>query len=140
MGIVDSCIIAADMEEKIMSEMLKQKLKENGADVEGTLHRFMNNDKLFLKFILKYKDDKNCALLTDALDQKNYEEAFKAAHTLKGVSANLGLNPIFDRASAITELLRGKEASEVDAVKIEEEKKALEEAHQLFLKIIEENA
>lgn len=123
-----------------MSELLKQKLKENGADVEGTLHRFMNNDNLFLKFILKFKDDKNCALLKDALDQKNYEEAFKAAHTLKGVSANLGLNPIFDRASAITELLRGKEASEVDEAKIEEEKKALEEAHALFIKIIEENA
>lgn len=123
-----------------MSELLKQKLKENGADVEGTLHRFMNNDKLFLKFILKYKDDKNCALLTDALEQKNYEEAFKAAHTLKGVSANLGLNPIFDRASAITELLRGKEASEVDEGKIAEEKKALEEAHKLFISIIEENA
>lgn len=95
-----------------MSEVLKQKLKENGADVEGTLHRFMNNDALFLKFILKFKDDQNYALLKKHLDEKNYEEAFKAAHTLKGVSANLGLNPIFDRASAVTELLRGKEASE----------------------------
>ena len=123
-----------------MSELLKQKLKENGADVEGTLHRFMNNDALFLKFILKFKDDKNFAALRDALDQKNYEEAFKAAHTLKGVSANLGLNPIYDRASAITEILRGKEASEVDAEKVEEEKKALEEAYKLFIGIIEENA
>ena len=97
-----------------MSELLKQKLKENGADVEGTLHRFMNNDALFLKFILKFKDDQNYAILKKHLDEKNYEEAFKAAHTLKGVSANLGLNPIFDRASAVTELLRGKDASEVD--------------------------
>lgn len=123
-----------------MNEQLKQKLKENGADVEGTLHRFMGNDALFLKFILKFKDDKNYAILKDNLDQKNYEEAFKAAHTLKGVSANLGLNPIYDRASAVTELLRGKEASEVDAEKVEEEKKALEEAYKLFISIIEENA
>lgn len=123
-----------------MSEVLKQKLKENGADVEGTLHRFMNNDALFLKFILKFKDDQNYALLKKHLDEKNYEEAFKAAHTLKGVSANLGLNPIFDRASAVTELLRGKEASEVDAEKVEEEKLALEKAYKLFIQIIEENA
>lgn len=123
-----------------MSEQLKQKLKENGADVEGTLHRFMGNDALFLKFILKFKDDQNYAILKEHLDQKNYEEAFKAAHTLKGVSANLGLNPIFDRASAITELLRGKEASEVDVQKVEEEKDALEQAYQLFIGIIEENA
>ena len=44
-----------------MSELLKQKLKENGADVEGTLHRFMNNEALFLKFILKFKYDQNYA-------------------------------------------------------------------------------
>lgn len=123
-----------------MSELLKQKLKENGADVEGTLHRFMNNDALFLKFILKFKDDQNYAILKKHLDDKNYEEAFKAAHTLKGVSANLGLNPIFERASAVTELLRGKDASEVDAAKVEEEKNALEEAYQRFIRIIEENA
>ncbi|MDE6912402.1 MAG: Hpt domain-containing protein [Lachnospiraceae bacterium] len=123
-----------------MVEQLKQKLKENGADVEGTLHRFMGNDALFLKFILKFKDDKNYAALKDALDQRNYEEAFKAAHTLKGVSANLGLNPIYDCASAVTELLRGKEASEVDNEKVEQEKKALEEAYKLFIGIIEENA
>ncbi len=122
-----------------MSELLKQKLKENGADVEGTLHRFMNNDALFLKFILKFKDQ-NYAILKKHLDEKNYEEAFKAAHTLKGVSANLGLNPIFDRASAVTELLRGKDASEVDAAKVEEEKNALEAAYKLFIQIIEENA
>ncbi len=123
-----------------MSELLKQKLKENGADVEGTLHRFMNNDALFLKFILKFKDDQNYAKLKQYLDEKNYEEAFKAAHTLKGVSANLGLNPIFDRASAVTELLRGKDASEVDDAKVEEEKNALEAAYKLFIQIIEENA
>ncbi len=123
-----------------MSELLKQKLKENGADVEGTLHRFMNNDALFLKFIRKFKDDQNYAILKKHLDEKNYEEAFKAAHTLKGVSANLGLNPIFDRASAVTELLRGKEPSEVDVAKVEEEKNALEEAYKRFLQIIEENA
>ena len=62
-----------------MSELLKQKLKENGADVEGTLHRFMNNDALFLKFILKFKDDQNYAILKKHLDEKNYEEAFKRA-------------------------------------------------------------
>lgn len=123
-----------------MSELLKQKLKENGADVEGTLHRFMNNDALFLKFILKFKDDQNYAILKKHLDEKNYEEAFKAAHTLKGVSANLGLNPIYERASAVTELLRGKEASEVDVEKVEEEKNALEEAYHRFIRIIEENA
>lgn len=123
-----------------MNEQLKQKLIENGADVEGTLHRFMGNGALFLKFLLKFKDDQNFVLLRDSLDQKDYEEAFKAAHTLKGVTANLGLSPICDSASKLTELLRGKAPSEVDAEKVTQEKEALEASYQLFIKIIEENA
>lgn len=53
-----------------MDELLKQKLIENGADVEGTLHRFMGNEALFAKFLLKFKDDKNYAGLVESLDQE----------------------------------------------------------------------
>lgn len=122
-----------------MNEQLKQKLVENGADVEGTLHRFMGNGALFLKFLVKFKDDQNFDLLRNSIEQKDYEEAFKAAHTLKGVSANLGLTPIYDAASKLTELLRGKAPSEVDVEQVTQEKAVLEEAYQLFIKIIEEN-
>jgi len=122
-----------------MNEQLKQKLVENGADVEGTLHRFMGNGALFLKFLVKFKDDQNFALLRNSIEQKDYEEAFKAAHTLKGVSANLGLTPIYASASNLTELLRGKAPSEVDVEQVMQEKAALEESYQLFIKIIEEN-
>lgn len=122
-----------------MNEQLRQKLEENGADVEGTLHRFMGNGALFLKFLVKFKDDHNFVLLRDSIEQKDYEEAFKAAHTLKGVSANLGLTPIYNSASRLTELLRGKAASEVEVEKVTQEKETLEASYQLFMKIIEEN-
>lgn len=123
-----------------MNEQLKQKLEENGADVDGTLHRFMGNGALFMKFLLKFKDDQNFVLLRNSLEQKDYEEAFKAAHTLKGVTANLGLTPICDSASKLTELLRGKAPSEVEADKVMQEKEALEAAYERFIKVIEENA
>ncbi|MBD5529953.1 MAG: Hpt domain-containing protein [Lachnospiraceae bacterium] len=119
-----------------MDELLKQKLIENGADVEGTLHRFMGNEALFLKFLLKFKDDMNYRGLLESLDQENYGEAFKYAHTLKGVSANLGLDPISRPASALTELLRGKEESEVDREQVTTQRAALEEAYTLFVELI----
>lgn len=119
-----------------MDESLKQKLIENGADVEGTLHRFMGNEALFLKFLLKFKDDMNYRGLLESLDQENYGEAFKYAHTLKGVSANLGLDPISRPASALTELLRGKEESEVDREQVTAQRAALEEAYTLFAELI----
>ncbi len=119
-----------------MDESLKQKLIENGADVEGTLHRFMGNEALFSKFLLKFKDDKNYAGLTECLDQGNYEEAFKYAHTLKGVSANLGLDPVCGPVSALTELLRGKAPSEVDTDQVTAQRAALEEAYGRFMELI----
>ena len=47
-----------------------------------------------------------------ALKDKDYGEAFTAAHTLKGVTANMGLTPLFDRVCAIVEPLRLGEARE----------------------------
>lgn len=120
-----------------MDELLKQQLIDNGADVEGTLHRFMGNEALFMKFLMKFKDDKNYVGLTESLDQGNYEEAFKFAHTLKGVSANLGLDPICRPVSALTELLRGKAASEVDLGQVAEQRAVLEEAYVRFAKLLE---
>lgn len=119
-----------------MDELLKQKLIENGADVEGTLHRFMGNEALFAKFLLKFKDVKNYAGLVESLDQGNFEEAFKYAHTLKGVSANLGLDPVCKPVSALTELLRGKAASEVDMEQVAAQRTALEEAYGRFMELI----
>ena len=119
-----------------MDESLKQKLIENGADVEGTLHRFMGNEALYSKFLLKFGDDTNYAKLVESLDQGNYEEAFKYAHTLKGVSANLGLDPVCKPVSALTELLRGKAAADVDMDQVASQRAALEEAYGRFMELL----
>ena len=78
--------------------------------------------------------------LLESLDQENYGEAFKYAHTLKGVSANLGLDPISRPASALTELLRGKEASEVDREQVTAQRAELQAAYELFAGLIEGGA
>lgn len=129
--------MAQGKENGAMDEQFKRVLIENGADVEGTLHRFMGNEALFQKFLLKFKDDTNYAGLTESLDSGNYEEAFKYAHTLKGVSANLGLDPIGRPVSALTELLRGKTAAEVDLEQVAEQRAALQEAYERFVRLIE---
>lgn len=122
-----------------MYELLKRQLAENGADVEGALRRFIGNEALYVKFFLKLKDDPSYGDLNRNLEQGNYEEAFKAAHTLKGVSANLGLTPLYQNASAMTELLRRKNVSGIDPEQVALQKKALEESYQIFVRLIEEN-
>lgn len=121
-----------------MDNLLKQRLAENGADVDGAIRRFMGNEALYSKFLGKFKDDTSYVNLIASLDQQDFEEAFKCAHTLKGVCANLGLDPISQIASNMTELLRGKEASEVDLEQVSAERVDLIKKYEIFAGIIAE--
>lgn len=87
-------------------------LKSNGIDVDGTLSRFMGRVEMFEKFIFRFLEDKNYSVLCDEIENANVKEAFVAAHTLKGVCANIGLNPLNLAASEITELLRAEKLEE----------------------------
>ncbi len=84
------------------------------ADYEGTISRFMGNEGLVKKFALKFLKDGNCDLLEKSLAQEDYETAFRAAHTLKGVCMNLGFTKLAEASHDITEALRGGKKPEDD--------------------------
>lgn len=119
-----------------MKESFKLKLKENGADVETTIKRFMGNEDIYEKFIRKFPQDQNYKMLEEYMGSQNYEEAYKCAHTLKGISANLGFNPIYQAVSVLVEELRGRKSEEVDEAKAEEEWQEIRKAYQQFIEII----
>ena len=62
--------------------------------------------KLIEKFVGKFLEDQSFAMLCEQVKAGNRPEAFRAAHTLKGVCANLGFTRLMDSASQLTELLR----------------------------------
>ena len=63
---------------------------------------------LVRKFIVKFLDDDSYSNLCLAMQNGQREEAFRAAHTLKGVSANLGFSRLLASAGELTELLRAE--------------------------------
>ena len=82
------------------------------ADYNSTMARFMGKEAMYLKFLdMLFKDD-NLEKLGTALEQQDYEAAFAAAHTLKGVVGNMGLTPLFNAVCAIVESLRKREVPE----------------------------
>lgn len=89
-------------------EELLERLREYGADLDGIQTRFMGDAKLFQRCFLLFMEDENFALLGDALNNKEYQSAFAAAHTLKGVAGNLGLTPIYERICGLVEDLRAQ--------------------------------
>ncbi len=66
----------------------------------------LRSDQLIGRFVVKFLDDTSCGELVDAWGKGDEEAAFKAAHTAKGVCANLSLSKLADLASSITEALR----------------------------------
>lgn len=87
----------------------KEIFEAYGADYQTTMARFMGNEPMYLKFLdMLFRDD-NLKKLGDALKQKDHEEAFAAAHTLKGVVGNMGLTPLYDAVCTLVEPLRAGE-------------------------------
>lgn len=119
-----------------MDEELKRRLEESGADVRTTIGRFMGNEAMYQKFLGKFLDDQNYQNLGKYLSEGNFEEAYKCAHTLKGVAANLGLDPIQKTSSDLVEELRGKKPEEVDAARADALWHEVEKAYGVFHDII----
>ena len=84
---------------------LKELYDQIGGNYQETISR-LPSEPMVKKFVLKYPADPTYAQLQAAIAQKDWETAFRAAHTLKGLAANLGLVQLWQAASALTEALR----------------------------------
>ncbi|MBR4733268.1 MAG: Hpt domain-containing protein [Lachnospiraceae bacterium] len=101
-------------------------LKDYGADVDEGLKRCVNNQAFYLKMVEKAAGDQTFGKLTAAIETGQLDEAFEAAHALKGVYGNLALTPLYQPVSELTELLRGRTQMDyteyVTALKCQKEK------------------
>ena len=77
---------------------LKEFYEQIDGSYEDTLHR-LTSEALVHRFVLKYPADPSFAQLREAVAAADWESAFRAAHTLKGVAQNLGFDALY-RASA----------------------------------------
>lgn len=80
-----------------------RRIGTDGAQVTARL----GGEAMTSRFIQRFASDGSYNALMAALDAGQGQEAFRAAHTLKGVAANLGFERLWAAASALTEQLRG---------------------------------
>lgn len=115
-----------------MKETLKRKLQIYGVDVEHTLARFMQNEAIFEKFIMRFAEDGAFLELEYALKRGDYKSAFEYAHKVKGVTANLGLDPIYHSISPLVEELRMGKYTEAGHASYKLTKKAYDEVIEII--------
>ena len=94
-------------------------------DYEGVFGRFRGDERI-KKFAVKFLADGSFDSLCKTLEAADYSEAFRAAHTLKGVSQNLGFTGLYMASETLTEMLRSRPEdyvpSMLDELKAEYEK------------------
>ena len=69
--------------------------KAIGGNYEAVLGR-LHSEALIQRFTLKFLEDQSYLQLKQALENKNYEDAFRSAHTLKGVCQNLSFDRLYE--------------------------------------------
>ena len=119
------CTATSRQKTETDKEVIKMKLTELyeklGGSCTDVLQR-IPSEQMLLKFVKLYPADPSEGQLEAAVEAKDWQTAFRAAHTLKGVAQNLGFEKLQRVASEITEALRGGQELE-DASLLEEVKK-----------------
>ena len=85
---------------------LEEVMRETGVDKETTLRRFSGNTSLLARIIRQYPADPTFGELETALAEGNQKNVERAAHTLKGVAANLGFQPLSDKCAEMVAMVR----------------------------------
>lgn len=85
---------------------LEECYKNFGGDYQEVENRLCSR-KFVEKFLVKFLADKSYEDLHHYLDEGDLAEAFRAAHTLKGVCQNLGIKCLYDSDYVVIEALRG---------------------------------
>ena len=79
-----------------------------GANVDEGIARCMGNEEFYLRMVEIAKNDENFGTLKEAVAAGRLDEAFEAAHALKGSLGNLSLTPLSEPMVEITECLRAR--------------------------------
>ena len=76
-----------------------------GGDFDEVLGR-LRREQIVQKFMYKFLDDKSFHLFEASVENKDYEEALRAVHTLKGICQNLSFTRLFESSSLVTNALK----------------------------------
>ena len=85
---------------------LTDKLAAYGCNIDEAMGRFLNNEAFYAKCYGKFVNDKSFARLGETLQAGDVRASFEAAHDLKGISANMGITPVFELIVGLVEELR----------------------------------
>lgn len=103
---------------------LKEFYARVGGNYDSIMGRLMKEERI-KKYVFKFLDDTTFETLCKTMEENDIEEAFRAAHTMKGLCQNLDLLTLFKSSHDMAEALRHGKADNADDI-LEQVKKDYE--------------
>lgn len=84
---------------------LKECYERFGGDFDSVLGR-LRREQLVEKFVYKFLEDQSFHLFLSSMESKDYAEALRGVHTLKGICQNLSFTKLYESSSLVTKALK----------------------------------
>lgn len=100
---------------------VKEYYAQIGGDYADVMSRLMKEERV-LKYLRMFSTGTDYAEMDIALAEERWEDAFRNAHNLKGISLNLALTPLAKASSVLCEAIRhGKPTEDISGMVAEVE-------------------
>lgn len=82
-------------------------------DIHGAMQRFYGEEELYVSCLLSFLNDETISQLNSAIGNKLWDDAFTAAHALKGLAGNMGFVPLMHSTGQLVVIIRGGRQNEI---------------------------
>nr|WP_317282132.1 Hpt domain-containing protein [uncultured Sellimonas sp.] len=93
---------------------IKELSEKTGCNLEAALTRFGGMEALYVRLLKKFLEDQSFMQLKEAVEQQDMQTVEHAAHTLKGVAGNLGLDVLQDSSAEIVQAVREGHSEQIE--------------------------
>lgn len=94
-----------------VNEKLEKLYAEGNGDLQNVLGRMRSPERV-QKFLGFFVQDPTYDTLKSSIESQDWESAFRAAHTMKGVASDMGFLELSKAASDVTEEFRAERYDE----------------------------
>ena len=91
-----------------MKDTARTVLTEAGINVDTALKRFLDDEEMYFEFLNSFVEDTLMSRLKQAVQNGSVDDAFEAAHAMKGLCANLSIDSMSKMIVPMVEILRGR--------------------------------
>ncbi|MDO5560402.1 MAG: Hpt domain-containing protein [Oscillospiraceae bacterium] len=100
-----------------MNDKNKEILISCGINLNEAFYRFVYNEQLYEEMLIHFfETNTELTDLKKSIDSDDYSLAYHYAHSLKGITGNLSLTPVYELCCSLTEMMKNQNYTDISKV------------------------